>query len=102
LQNGLLFLGQLLVAPIERRAKSLVPRQRRAAAAFQDLKTIVQAAAEALDAEDSGASRGQLDRQSIAVQCSADFRDDGSVNVGQMISVEACRGAFDKKLDGRE
>jgi len=60
------------MAPIERRAQCPVPRKRRAAAGRQQREAIAQAGDYPLNAENSGASRRELDCERYAVEVSTD------------------------------
>jgi len=74
-QDHTLGLRQQLIAPVERRPQRLVPRQRRAAAARQQVETIIEAGREVFDPERGRTRCRQLDRQRDPVEAPADCGD---------------------------
>ena len=74
-KDGLLVGRQQAVAPVERGAQRLMAAQGQARAAGEDAKALVEAGAQAFDAEQRHACRGQLDGQGDAVEPPADVDD---------------------------
>ena len=71
-EDGPLRLGQEVVAPVDRGAQRLMPRDRRPASAGQEAEAVVEACCDLLDRERPDPSRGELDRQRDPVQAAAD------------------------------
>jgi len=76
-QDHTLGLREQPIAPVKRRRQCLVPRQRRAAAARQQVETIIEAGRNLFDPERGRTRCRQLDRQWDAVEMSADCDDRG-------------------------
>ena len=74
-QQAPLRLGQQLVAPVQRRAQRLMPRQRGAPAAGKQCEAIVEAPGDLLDAERRRPGRSELDGERNAVELPADRGD---------------------------
>src|SRR5687767_7075040 len=68
-----LSLGQLVVAPLNRRTKRLMPRQHGAARSGEKPEAIVQPRADVLDREQFRPGRGELDRERYSIQAPADL-----------------------------
>jgi hypothetical protein len=101
-QNRALGFGEQLVAPVERRAERLVPRQRGAAAAGQETKPIIKACRELSQSKRVDPAGGEFDCECNAVEPAANIGNDRRVGVGQLKSVKHRGSPFDKELDGRK
>ena len=96
--------GKQLIAPVERCAERLVPRQRRAPPRLQQAGTGRRAARPVRGtANAAGAAGRQLDRQRDAVQPAANLRNNRRIGIVQFEAVEMLRRrAFDEQLDAGE
>ena len=72
-------LRKQVVAPVERRAQRLLPRQRRSPAGRQEFEPVVQKCRDLRRTEHHRARRGELDRERNAVQPPADGRNGAEV-----------------------
>jgi hypothetical protein len=71
-QHPRLRLRQQVIAPIERRAQRLVPRQRRPPAGGQKFEPVIQQRGDLRRPHHDGVGRGEFDRERDAVQSPAD------------------------------
>ncbi len=76
-QQHALGFGQQLVAPVKCRPQCLMPRQRRAVTAGEQLELVVEPGRNALYPKRRGARRRELDGQRDAVEATTDSGDSG-------------------------
>ena len=97
-QNRTLDRRQQVVAPAQRRAERLMPRNGRPPPAPQQREAGVEKGSGAGDAIGVDTTGGEFDRQRDAVQPPANFGNQGSLVLADLEFAQACGDAFDEKL----
>ena len=96
-QHDAIGLGEQPMAPIESRAQRLVARQRRTAAAGEDVKPQIQSAGEPFYPERRRARGCKLDGERYAVEAAADGHDGSGVALAQVEMRVGGAGARDEE-----
>jgi hypothetical protein len=91
-----------IVAPVDQCAHGLLARQRRAVAAGENPKPLVEFLRQRVDGDDPYAGGGEFDRERNAVETPADLRDDRRVRIGEREAVIDTLRALGKKGDRSE
>src|ERR1700674_2295 len=91
-------LRQQLIAPVERRAQRLVPRQSRSAAAGQYCQVIIQACGDLLEPKRGDVSCSKIDGQRNAIEAPTDFSNYWKVLCSRREIRVQCPGRGDEKL----
>src|SRR5229473_6396649 len=101
-EDPLFRLWKYAVAPIECRAKCLLPRQRGASTLRQQMKAIIEPIGQFTNPKHIDARGGQFDCEWNTVKPSTKVDDDGNVRIGELKCVQTCQGSFHEKLDRRK
>ena len=88
------------MAPVDRRAQRLQPRQRAALPAGQQVEAVGELSGDALDRQDAHARGGQLDGERDAIEVLADLGDAGSVVACDHEVRPNLDGALDEQAHG--
>src|SRR5580700_6292303 len=89
-----------VIAPVERCTESLMPGQRRAASAPDQLEILVEQRCSASNSIDSDAGGGQFKGEGNAIQSAADLGDDRRIGIRKLQRIAAIGDVLDEQLHG--